>query len=175
MCSGHVSIEHLTHLRSDTVVVMTIQSSMVFAEVSGLLNLYDIARFCQSKRGCRRAAFFRHFGERVQECNGMCDNCAFSKEIVDMDVTEHAKSLVTIVKEASDVDQKSTMLQLVDFWRSRARQPGTSLYHNKLQFKEHASRWYILVPEEVIIYTLCCSVSYCGLLDSSPIFHNMYS
>jgi hypothetical protein len=42
-----VSIEHLTHLRSDTVVVMTIQSSMVFAEVSGLLNLYDIARFCQ--------------------------------------------------------------------------------------------------------------------------------
>ncbi|KAH9562643.1 hypothetical protein CY35_05G082900 [Sphagnum magellanicum] len=100
------------------------QSSMVFAEVSGLLNLYDIARFCQSKRGCRRAAFFRHFGERVQECNGMCDNCAFSKEIVDMDVTEHAKSLVTIVKETSDVDQKSTMLQLVDLWRSRARQPG---------------------------------------------------
>ncbi len=47
MCSGHVSIDHLTHLRSDTVVVMTIQSSMVFAEVSGLLNLYDIARFCQ--------------------------------------------------------------------------------------------------------------------------------
>jgi len=53
----------------------------------------------------------------------MCDNCAFSKEIVDMDVTEHAKSLVTIVKETSDVDQKSTMLQLVDLWRSRARQP----------------------------------------------------
>jgi len=82
--------------------------------------------------------------------------------------TEHAKSLVTIVKETSDVDQKSTMLQLVDLWRSRARQPGISLYHNKLQLKEHASRWYILVLEEVIVYTLCLAVSYCGL-------HNMYS
>lgn len=97
------------------------QSSMVFAEVAGLSNLYAICRFCQSKRACRRAAFFRHFGEKIQKCNGMCDNCAFLKEIVDMDITECARSLVAMVKESSDVDQKSTMLQLADLWRSQTR------------------------------------------------------
>jgi len=70
----------------------------------------------------------------------MCDNCAFSKEIVDMDVTEHAKSLVTIVKETSDVDQKSTMLQLVDLWRSRARQPGGDAWLAKDLSKEDVER-----------------------------------
>ncbi|KAI6706847.1 hypothetical protein NL676_009809 [Syzygium grande] len=33
------------------------QSSMVFYENSGLQNLYDIVRYCQSKRQCRRSAF----------------------------------------------------------------------------------------------------------------------
>ncbi|KAJ7554996.1 hypothetical protein O6H91_05G018700 [Diphasiastrum complanatum] len=63
------------------------QSAMIFAEVVGLQNLYDITRYCQSKRACRRAAFFHHFGEKLQDCNGMCDNCAFSRELVDVDVT----------------------------------------------------------------------------------------
>ncbi|KAJ6327021.1 hypothetical protein OIU78_013997 [Salix suchowensis] len=54
------------------------QSSMVFYENSGLQNLYDIVRYCQSKRQCRRNAFFRHFAEPLQDCNGMCNNCAFS-------------------------------------------------------------------------------------------------
>ncbi|KAG0625747.1 hypothetical protein M758_2G078000 [Ceratodon purpureus] len=100
------------------------QSSMVFAEVAGLSNLYAICRFCQSKRACRRAAFFRHFGERIQKCHGMCDICVSTKEIVEMDVTECAKSLVSMVKESSDIDQKSTMLQLADLWRSRTRKSG---------------------------------------------------
>ncbi|BBN07050.1 ATP-dependent DNA helicase Q1 [Marchantia polymorpha subsp. ruderalis] len=96
------------------------QSSMVFSEVAGLHNLYAIARFCQSKRSCRREAFFRHFGEPVQDCNGMCDNCAYAKEITELDVTAHAKSIVTLLKDSDN--QKTTMLQLVDSWRSRSRQ-----------------------------------------------------
>ncbi|OAE23294.1 hypothetical protein AXG93_745s1160 [Marchantia polymorpha subsp. ruderalis] len=91
------------------------QSSMVFSEVAGLHNLYAIARFCQSKRSCRREAFFRHFGEPVQDCNGMCDNCAYAKEITELDVTAHAKSIVTLLKDSDN--QKTTMLQLVDSWR----------------------------------------------------------
>ncbi|KAK7855456.1 mediator of rna polymerase ii transcription subunit 34 [Quercus suber] len=63
------------------------QSSMVFYENSGLQNLYDIARYCQSKRQCRRSAFFRHFAEPLQDCNGMCDNCAFSSDVKEVDVT----------------------------------------------------------------------------------------
>ncbi|KAL2629458.1 hypothetical protein R1flu_014144 [Riccia fluitans] len=98
------------------------QSSMVFSEVAGLHNLYAISRFCQSKRACRRAAFFRHFGEQLQDCNGMCDNCAYAKEIAELDVTAHAISIVTLVKDLVETDQKTTMLQLVDSWRSRSRQ-----------------------------------------------------
>ncbi|KAL3687443.1 hypothetical protein R1sor_013752 [Riccia sorocarpa] len=97
------------------------QSSMVFSEVAGLHNLYGIARFCQSKRACRRAAFFRHFAEQLQDCNGMCDNCAYAKEISELDVTAHAKSIVTFVKDLAEADQKTTMNQLVDSWRSRAQ------------------------------------------------------
>lgn len=47
------------------------QSSMVFYENSGLQNLYDIVQYCQSKRECRRNAFFRHFAEPLQDCNGI--------------------------------------------------------------------------------------------------------
>nr|GEW28105.1 mediator of RNA polymerase II transcription subunit 34 isoform X1 [Tanacetum cinerariifolium] len=56
------------------------QSSMIFYENSGLQNLYDMVRYCQSKKECRRSAFFKHFAEPLQDCNGMCDNCAFSCE-----------------------------------------------------------------------------------------------
>ncbi|XP_048320030.2 ATP-dependent DNA helicase Q-like 2 isoform X3 [Ziziphus jujuba] len=63
------------------------QSTMVFYENSGLQNLYDIVRYCLSKRQCRRSSIFRHFAEPFQDCNGMCDNCAFSSEIEEMDVS----------------------------------------------------------------------------------------
>ncbi|KAI6679071.1 hypothetical protein NL676_039867 [Syzygium grande] len=48
-------------------------SLMVFYENSGLQDLYDIVRYYQSKRQCCRSAFFGHFAEAVQDCNGMCD------------------------------------------------------------------------------------------------------
>ncbi|XP_057821412.1 ATP-dependent DNA helicase Q-like 2 isoform X2 [Cryptomeria japonica] len=108
------------------------QSSMVFYEHAGLQNLYAIARFCQSKRTCRRAAFFRHFGESLQECNGMCDNCAFSKEIKDVDVTPHARSLLSLVKEMQSNDQRATLLQLVDNWKTKHRKEGTNVAASEL-------------------------------------------
>ncbi|KAL6556510.1 Werner syndrome ATP-dependent helicase [Orobanche gracilis] len=90
------------------------QSSMVFYENSGLQNLYDIVRYCLSKRQCRRGAFFRHFAEPVQDCNGMCDNCASYNEIKELDVSGHAKSVVSLLQEMQDNDQRVTVLQLVD-------------------------------------------------------------
>ncbi|KAK6137191.1 hypothetical protein DH2020_029070 [Rehmannia glutinosa] len=112
------------------------QSSMVFYENSGLQNLYDIVRYCLSKRQCRRGAFFRHFAEPLQDCNGMCDNCASYNEINELDVSAvtfifrarsvikfdycsitvacHAKSIVSFLQEMQENDQRVTMLQLVD-------------------------------------------------------------
>lgn len=50
---------------------------------------------------------------------------------------EHARSLVSMVKESSSIDQKSTMLQLAELWRSQNRKSGIhvrtlrilSIYH----------------------------------------------
>ncbi|KAI5071425.1 hypothetical protein GOP47_0013676 [Adiantum capillus-veneris] len=99
-------------------------SSMVFHEHAGLTNLYSMVRFCQLKNECRRAAFFKHFGEQRQECNGMCDNCVIGGDIAEKDVTAHAQSIVLAVKEMEDCDKKVTLLQLVDLWKSRAHQAG---------------------------------------------------
>ncbi|XP_051151590.1 ATP-dependent DNA helicase Q-like 2 isoform X2 [Andrographis paniculata] len=93
---------------------VTRQSSMVFYENSGLQNLYDIVQYCLSKKKCRRAAFFRHFAEPLQDCNGMCDNCASYNEIKELDVSAHAKSIVSLLLEIQENDQRVTMLQLVD-------------------------------------------------------------
>lgn len=101
-------------------------SSMVFHEHAGLENLYSMVRFCQSKHECRRTAFFKHFGEQLQECNGMCDNCAVGGDIGDKDVTAHAQSIVLTVKELEECDKKVTLLQLVDLWKSRSHMAGQS-------------------------------------------------
>ncbi|XP_021889892.1 mediator of RNA polymerase II transcription subunit 34 isoform X4 [Carica papaya] len=90
------------------------QSSMVFYENSGLQNLYDIVRYCQSKRQCRRSAIFHHFAEPLQDCDGMCDNCAFSSDIKEVDASGHAKIVVSLLQDMRENDQRLTMLQLVD-------------------------------------------------------------
>ncbi|XP_035815242.1 uncharacterized protein [Zea mays] len=95
------------------------QSSMVFYENCGLQNLYDIVRYCQSKRSCRHGAFFRHFGEVPQDCNGMCDNCASTIEQKDIDVTYHTKIIVSLLHDMQLNDQRATLLQLVDKFKSK--------------------------------------------------------
>ncbi|KAK9095662.1 hypothetical protein Scep_027131 [Stephania cephalantha] len=90
------------------------QSSMVFYENSGLTNLYDMVRYCQSRRVCRRHAFFQHFAESLQDCNGMCDNCAYEVDVKELDVTGHAKNIITLLQQMQENDQRATMLQLAD-------------------------------------------------------------
>ncbi|XP_010276962.1 PREDICTED: mediator of RNA polymerase II transcription subunit 34 isoform X1 [Nelumbo nucifera] len=103
------------------------QSSMVFYENAGLQNLYDMVRYCQSKRGCRRSAFFHHFAEPLQDCNGMCDNCAFGTELNEVDVTRQAKAIVSLLQEIQEKDQRATMLQLVDKVKVKYKESGSDL------------------------------------------------
>ncbi|CAD6212279.1 unnamed protein product [Miscanthus lutarioriparius] len=101
------------------------QSSMVFYENCGLQNLYDIVQYCQSK-SCRRGAFFRHFGEALQDCNGMCDNCASSIELKNIDATCHTKILVSLLHDLQLNDQRATLLQLVDKFKVKWKGLGRS-------------------------------------------------
>ncbi|KAL2348794.1 hypothetical protein Fmac_002794 [Flemingia macrophylla] len=109
------------------------QSSMVFYENSGLQNLYDIVRYCQSKRQCRRSAFFRHFAEPLQECNGMCDICAFSSQVKEVDVSGHAKLMVSLLQDMQANDQRSTMLQLVDKMKIKQKGLGSELKREEIE------------------------------------------
>ncbi|GKB10091.1 RecQ helicase L2, partial [Tanacetum coccineum] len=109
------------------------QSSMVFYENSGLPNLYDMVRYCQSKKECRRSAFFKHFAEPLQDCNGMCDNCAFSCEVKEIDATGHAKAIVSLLQEIQEMDQRATMLQLVEKFKVKNKKVGFELKKDELE------------------------------------------
>ncbi|XP_010478886.1 PREDICTED: mediator of RNA polymerase II transcription subunit 34 isoform X2 [Camelina sativa] len=109
------------------------QSSMVFYEYSGLKNLYDIVRYCQSKTKCRRSAFFRHFGEPSQDCDGMCDNCALSSELKEVDVSDLAKLVVSMVQETQAKDQRVTMLQLGDKLRNKHKDLSAELKRDEIE------------------------------------------
>ncbi|KAK9276040.1 hypothetical protein L1049_005571 [Liquidambar formosana] len=109
------------------------QSSMVFYENSGLQNLYDIVRYCQSKRQCRRSAFFRHFAEPLQDCNGMCDNCAFLSEVKEVDVSCHAKVMVSLLQDMQENDQRLTILQLVDKMKVKHKELGSNLKKEEME------------------------------------------
>ncbi|XP_011028013.1 PREDICTED: mediator of RNA polymerase II transcription subunit 34 [Populus euphratica] len=108
------------------------QSSMVFYENSGLQNLYGIVRYCQSKRQCRRNAFFRHFAEPLQDCNGMCDNCAFLSEVIEVDVSRHAKVMVSLLQDTQEKDQRLTMLQLVDKMKNK-KELGSNIKKEEME------------------------------------------
>ncbi|XP_078440409.1 RECQ helicase L2 isoform X2 [Wolffia australiana] len=100
------------------------QSSMVFFENCGLQNLYDIVRYCQTKKGCRRSAFFRHFGEPLKDCNGMCDNCMNGSSPKEIDCTFQAKLVISLLQEIQQNDLRITILQLVDKVKAKLKEHG---------------------------------------------------
>ncbi|GAB4857919.1 Werner syndrome ATP-dependent helicase [Ancistrocladus abbreviatus] len=109
------------------------QSSMVFYENSGLQNLYDIVRYSQSRKECRRVAFFRHFAEPLQDCNGMCDNCAFSAGAKEVDVSCQAKAMISLLQDMQENDQRLTMLQLVDKMKVKHKEIGPGLKKEQME------------------------------------------
>ncbi|CAI5958453.1 unnamed protein product [Closterium sp. NIES-64] len=105
------------------------QSSMVFAENAGLINLYAMGRYAMNRRECRRTAIFRHFGEEPRECEGMCDICSQGggggERTAQQDFTPHARSILEFVQETQSSKEKSlTLLQLTEQWRTGGRGGG---------------------------------------------------
>ncbi|OMO81086.1 hypothetical protein CCACVL1_12611 [Corchorus capsularis] len=109
------------------------QSSMVFYEKSGLQNLYDIVRYCQSKRQCRQIAFLQHFAEPLQECKGMCDNCASPSNVEEVDASSHAKLMLSLVHDMQENNQRVTMLQMVDKMKNKQKELDFELKREELE------------------------------------------
>ncbi|GJP50494.1 hypothetical protein CLOM_g9659 [Closterium sp. NIES-68] len=101
------------------------QSSMVFPENAGLINLYAMGRYAMNRRECRRTAIFKHFGEEPRECEGMCDICSGGGANSSHDFTPHARSILEFVQATQSSKERSlTLLQLTDQWRAGGRGGG---------------------------------------------------
>uniref|UniRef100_A0A671KBY5 ATP-dependent DNA helicase n=1 Tax=Sinocyclocheilus anshuiensis TaxID=1608454 RepID=A0A671KBY5_9TELE len=93
-------------------------STMVVMENTGQQKLQNMVAYCQNVDRCRRAMMAIHFDEvwNDDECNQMCDVCRHGNDYITMDITKHARDVVTIVEMASSMDEKLTPLKVCDAW-----------------------------------------------------------
>ncbi|KAL5143321.1 Mediator of RNA polymerase II transcription subunit 34 [Glycine soja] len=64
---------------------------------------------------------------------GMCDICAFSSEVKEVDVSGHAKLMVSLLQDMQANDQRSTMLQLVDKMKIKQKELGSELKREEIE------------------------------------------
>ncbi|XP_019423624.1 PREDICTED: mediator of RNA polymerase II transcription subunit 34 isoform X2 [Lupinus angustifolius] len=64
---------------------------------------------------------------------GMCDNCAFSSEVKEVDVTRHAILMVSLLQDLQANDQRSTMLQLVEKMKGKQKELGAELKREEIE------------------------------------------
>lgn len=101
-------------------------TTMVFTEVTGLRNAYQMIEFAIDGISCRRDLISRHFQDvwsSTTECNKMCDRC-LHKDLVNppkMNITEHCLALYQIIEHATNMDEKLTMLKLIDSWYKKGK------------------------------------------------------
>ena len=76
-------------------------SSMVFVERSGLLNLYQMVKYCEEHIKCRRCVISEYFGEQFDsvQCRDGCDNCKRKQNVPELDVTQEVVFLLSQMKK----------------------------------------------------------------------------
>ncbi|XP_066526084.1 ATP-dependent DNA helicase Q1 isoform X3 [Hoplias malabaricus] len=96
-------------------------ATMVVMENTGQQKLHNMVAYCQNVDRCRRAMMAVHFDEvwDDEECNQMCDVCRHGNDYVTMDITKHARDVVTIVELAASLDEKMTPLKVCDTWMGK--------------------------------------------------------
>ncbi|ODQ50029.1 ATP-dependent DNA helicase, partial [Saitoella complicata NRRL Y-17804] len=79
--------------------------------------LRQVIQFCENKTDCRRKQVLAYFGETfdAKECRRTCDNCREGSKFTERDVTDLAKSALSIVQAVSN--SKCTLLQCMDIFR----------------------------------------------------------
>ncbi|XP_077357391.1 ATP-dependent DNA helicase Q1 isoform X2 [Festucalex cinctus] len=123
-------------------------STMVVMENVGQKKLNQMVAYCQNVDRCRRSLLAVHFDEAWDEkqCNQMCDTCRNRKDVVLMDITQHARQVVQILELAASMDEKLTPLKLVEAWMGKG-----PTKHRKLTETTTLSRPQ---AEDVIVYLL---------------------
>ncbi|XP_014206098.1 Bloom syndrome protein homolog [Copidosoma floridanum] len=87
-------------------------------------NLYKIVHFCENLTDCRRSLQLNYFGEKfdrkicIENSQSTCDNCRTYGSFFSVDVTNHAKALVSLIVELNHIRTNNiTILQIVDIYK----------------------------------------------------------
>jgi superfamily II DNA helicase RecQ len=98
-------------------------------------QLYTCVRYCEDEFRCRRTMQLEFFGEIFDGklCKSTCDNCKAGREPDRKDMTDEAKSILTLFNEASR--RKTgfggiTLLQLGELYRGSTSQSATKGFPN---------------------------------------------
>ncbi|KNC79643.1 hypothetical protein SARC_07963 [Sphaeroforma arctica JP610] len=112
------------------------QSTMVFAEATGLSKLYSLVRYCAEARVCRQIQLKQYFGQELDEdfkiesgidtqhcrTTAVCDICASKDQpLLERDVTPDAKLVCVLLKAVANHGERTTFAKLVDLWRGLGR------------------------------------------------------
>eukprot|EP01127_Copromyxa_protea_P008025 TRINITY_DN1828_c0_g1_i1.p1 TRINITY_DN1828_c0_g1~~TRINITY_DN1828_c0_g1_i1.p1 ORF type:complete len:1055 (-),score=202.32 TRINITY_DN1828_c0_g1_i1:52-3216(-) len=89
--------------------------------------LNQVVSFCENNVDCRRAIVLQYFGESFdrKDCDIPCDNCSQSGDIVEKDLTEESKLLVSIVEACQSNPQlreSATSNAIADVFRGSKAQ-----------------------------------------------------
>ncbi|XP_066446841.1 ATP-dependent DNA helicase Q1 isoform X2 [Eleutherodactylus coqui] len=96
-------------------------SSMVVMENVGQQKLYEMVRYCQDFKSCRRVLIAQHFDEvwDSAQCDRMCDNCRSEKNCEKVDIADYGRDVVKVLRHAEQIDEKLTPLKLIDAWSGK--------------------------------------------------------
>ncbi|ORY50380.1 ATP-dependent DNA helicase [Rhizoclosmatium globosum] len=81
-------------------------------------NVRMMVAYCEDVIECRRKQVLQYFGERFDRalCNKSCDNCRNSFSYESRDVTNDAKSIVSLLKSVP-AHNNITLITLMDVWK----------------------------------------------------------
>lgn len=70
-----------------------------------------VMEYCLNVSDCRRVQLLQFFGEKFdrRQCRQFCDNCSHSVQMVEQDLTDEAKKVITLVQQFHSMNEEVTL------------------------------------------------------------------
>eukprot|EP00041_Stephanoeca_diplocostata_P036280 m.1316519 g.1316519 ORF g.1316519 m.1316519 type:complete len:735 (-) comp24837_c1_seq35:56-2260(-) len=133
-------------------------STLVCYDRFGLDRLLPLAKYCQTRRACRKAMLAARFEETITptQCGRMCDVCLHPDAVVQKDVTASARGLLDLVTKLKDANELRTPRACRDLWRGVGLK-GTPLAKDTLSLAPKGA-WTRQGIDHLIVQMLCDDV-----------------
>ncbi|KAB8235234.1 RecQ family helicase MusN [Aspergillus alliaceus] len=85
--------------------------------------LRNVVQFCENKSDCRRVQILAYFNEYFnrEDCNASCDNCKSDSVFELRDFSEHAASVIKVVRHFGELGEKVTLSYCVNIFRGSVK------------------------------------------------------